>query len=88
MRLITISLIISLIGIFILFVLSFFIAPAEVSSASQLQLNNYVSAQGTIKQIKTYDDFSVIKLDNNITITCSCNFSINKSIALIPSLTV
>jgi len=74
------SLIISVLGIFILFLLSNLIQPKQVSSYQELKINELVKTQGKIISIKSYDDFNIITLDNNLTITCNCNFKENQAI--------
>ena len=68
------SLAISFFGVFFLFLISTTMQEKSVTSYSELKLNELVTTQGKILNINTFDDFSIIKLDNNITITCNCQF--------------
>lgn len=52
----------------------------EVNNYSELKLNERVKTSGKIISINTYEDFSIIKLDNNITLTCNCLFQKNQTI--------
>ncbi len=64
--LLKISFLISIMGIFLLLILANF---------------SQVSVQGKIISIKSYDDFKIILLDNNKTITCdSCQVKPNQTI--------
>lgn len=78
-----IFLIISVIGIFLLMIISLNLQPQKISSYSELKENSYVKVRGKITEIKNYQDFSAIKLDNNITITCNCKFPVNQTISAI-----
>lgn len=80
MNLRKISLIVSFIGILILLFLSQAINPKSVDSYDGLELGKRVRTEGTIIEIRTFDDFSIIKLDNNITINCNCIFKQNQTI--------
>lgn len=81
MDLLKISITVSLIGIFFLLILSNVLPAKEISSYSQLKVNDYVKTTGNIISIKTYDDFNIIKLNNNITLTCNkCPFNQNQTI--------
>ncbi len=83
MRLIIIlTLTISLIGIFILIFLAANQAPETISGQSIIETKEYVETTGTISEIKKASDFSVINLDNNITVVCyNCPlFKINQKI--------
>lgn len=81
MKLLTFSLIISFLGVFLLLLLSNTIKPIQVSYYQQLKLNDKVKTTGKILNIKTYDNFNIISLDNNLTITCNkCNFKLNQTI--------
>ena len=79
-----ISLILSLAGILILLVISMNIQPKEIANYSDLKENDYVSVSGKIISEKYFQDsdFSIIKLENNITITCNCKFPVNSTIAV------
>lgn len=79
-KLLTLSLILSFLGVFLLLILSLTLQPKQVSNYSDLKLNNYVKTTGKITQIRTYNDFSIITLDNNLTLTCNCKLKINQTI--------
>jgi len=67
-----ISLILSLIGIFFLFLTSSIQQPKTITNYSQLiQLkpNQLIQTTDKIKSIKSYGNFHIIKLNNNITLT-------------------
>lgn len=72
----------SIIGILTLFLVSLQIKPVSVFSYSQLKENSYVSVSGKILSEKYFSDsdFSIINLDNNITLICSCKFKVNSTI--------
>jgi len=75
MDLTKISFILLLIGLFFLLLLLINIEPEKIKSYRELKLDNYVSTSGKIVSIRNYGDFHIIKLDNNITLTCDgCNF--------------
>ena len=75
------SLIISLTGVFLLLLLSLAIQPKQISSYSELKENDYAKVTGKIISIKNFNDFSVIKLDSNITLTCTgCKLKENQTI--------
>ncbi len=77
-KLLKISLTFSFIGVFSLLLISQILKPVKVKSYQDLTLNKKVFTTSVIKEIKTYNDFSIINLKNNITITCNkCN--LNKS---------
>jgi len=78
-----ICLIISIIGIFSLLLTSLVIAPIQVSSYQELKENSYVQVSGKIISISSYNDFSIIKLDNNITLTCNCKLKENSTIQVL-----
>ena len=81
MNLLKISLIISVTGIFFLLLLSILIQPKQINNEKELKLNDYISVKGKIISIRNYDDFNVIKLDNNITLTCEkCKLKQNQTI--------
>lgn len=79
-NLLKISLAISITGIFLLLFLTMQIQPKEIASYTDLRLNEYVKVTGKIISIRNYDDFSIIKLGNNITLTCNCKFQVNETI--------
>jgi hypothetical protein len=83
MKPVYICLSISIAGIFLLLLISISIKPKPVNSYNELKENLYVSTTGKIIFIKNYGDFSTIKLDNNITITCNCKFPVNSTILAI-----
>ena len=80
MQLKTISLLISLAGISLLFFLAYFLPPQQVNSYSELKENSFVQTSGKVISERNFSDFSIIKLDNDITITCNCQGFINKTI--------
>ena len=81
--LLKLSLLISILGILILFLISNLIQPEQISNYKELKINQLVKTQGKILDIKNYDEFSIIKLDNNLIITCNCNFKKNQTIQVI-----
>ncbi len=76
------SLSLSFLGVFFLLFLSNIIKPKIVSNLKELELNERVITKGKIIEIKNYDSFSIIKLDNNITITCNCQLEKNQIITV------
>jgi hypothetical protein len=81
-----VSLIISITGILLLLLLSPYIQPKEANNYSDLQENTLVQVHGKIISIKTYsnyDDFSIIRLDKNITVICNCKFPVNTSVRVL-----
>ena len=81
MRLISISLIISVLGIFLLLAISVYQSPKEVTSYKQLSLGDYVKITGKISSIRSYGDFSIITLENKVQVLCNkCNFKQNQTI--------
>ena len=81
--LLKLSLLISILGILILFLISNLIQPEQISNYKELKINQLVKTQGKILDIKNYDEFSIIKLDNNLIITCNCNLKKNQTIQVI-----
>ena len=76
-----VSLIISILGIFLLLFLTNFLAYKEITSLSNLTLNEKVRIEGKIIEEKTYGEFSVLKLKDEqgeIEITCNCKNFLNK----------
>jgi hypothetical protein len=78
--LLKISLLISILGIFLLLLISLLIQPKPVNSYSELKLNTYVKTTSNITSIRSSGDFSIIRLANNITATCNCKFNPNQTI--------
>jgi preprotein translocase subunit YajC len=78
-----ICLVISILGIFILLLIISNLQPKKISNYSELAEGDYVHVTGKIISLKNYQDFSLIKLDNNITITCNCKFRVNSTIKVI-----
>lgn len=74
------SFIVSILGILVLFFISSFIQPQDVSNYNQLKAGRFVMVSGKVVSIRSYNDFSIIRLDNNISLTCNCKFSVNDSI--------
>jgi len=74
-KLFILSLVVSVFGVLILLALAYSSAPIRVSSYQDLKLNNFVQTTGKIISANSFNDFSIINLDNNITITCNCNIS-------------
>jgi len=70
----------ALLGIFILLLISLYIQPKEITRYSQLKENDYVKVTGKIISIRTIEDFSIIKIDKNITTICNCKFPVNQTI--------
>ena len=80
MNLLKLSLAISILGILFLLFLAYNQKPKEVNSYQELSLGENVKTKARIVSINSYDSFSVIRLNNNITITCNCKFKQNKTI--------
>lgn len=80
-KLLSASLIISLLGTLILLSIMFLIPPKTISNCDELKLNELVQTQGKITSIKSIESFLVIRLDNNLTLTCdNCRLKQNQSI--------
>ena len=78
-KLLAISLVISLLGIFALLFLALSQTPVKLSGNTVL--NSYVKAEGQVTSVKTYTDFNIIQLDTNITAVCfKCNLKIGQKI--------
>jgi len=82
-RLFIIFLILSVLGILILNLIVFLILPTNIEKYSELKENSYVSVSGKIVSIRTYSEFSIIQLDNHVTLTCNCKFPVNSSISAV-----
>ena len=81
-KLLAISLIISLLGIFFLLFLALNQTPEKLSGNTVL--NSYVKAEGRVVLVKTYSEFSIIRLDTNITIVCfKCSLKPGQKIQVI-----
>lgn len=78
--LLKISFLISVLGIFFLLLISNIIQPKPITNYSELKLNNYVKTSGKIISINQIEDFAIIKLSNNITLTCNCKLKANQTI--------
>lgn len=74
------SILISLVGILILLLISANLPIREVKEYSQLKEGEYVQIAGKIISVKNYQDFSIIRLDKNITLTCECNLKANQTL--------
>lgn len=81
-KLLKISFVVSFLGIFLLLLLSTIQKPRQVNSYEDLKLRENVKTTGKIISINSFNDFSIVKLDNNITITCNCKLQENKTITL------
>jgi len=78
--------IISLIGIILLLFISQNIKPTSVNTNSTLKINQYVKIAGKVIQEKSYEDFTVLTLQDKygkIPITCNCKKLINKTLEVI-----
>lgn len=74
MRLLTISLAISLIGIFVLLLIAAYLKPKDITG-NVVSNEDLVKTSGTIVSIKSIDNFNIIVLDNQETVVCfNCNF--------------
>lgn len=82
-KMLKISFLASISGILILFILINLLQAKSITSYEDLRLGEYVKVGGKIISVKSYSDFSVVKLDSNITITCNCKLKINDSIEVI-----
>jgi len=72
-KLLALSLTLSLVGIFILLLVSVNQSPTDITGKAVS--NDYVSVEGKIISIKTIQEFTIMNLDTNITITCfQCSF--------------
>lgn len=81
-RLFLLCLIASIFGILSLSLISLQIKPKQVSNLDELKENSYVSVSGRIISEKYFSesDFSIINLNNNITLICNCKFPVNSTI--------
>jgi len=81
------ALTLSLIGIFALFMILNFSHPIQITAQSDLQNlidNTKVQVQGRVVSEKQYSTEKVLKLDNNIEVSCtSCPNYLNKTIQVI-----
>lgn len=78
-----ISLIISFLGVFLLLFLAEFLPAKKVFSYQDLRLDERAEATGKIISIKNFEDLNIIRLDSNITATCSsCYFKLNQKIRI------
>ena len=83
------SFIITILGIFILISLIIFQKPIEVLSPldiSDLTDNIKVSTSGKVIEEKPYNSFTLLKLDNNLELECSCPQNqrfLNKNISVL-----
>lgn len=68
-KLLAISLIVSVLGIFILLFFALSQSPEKISRNSAEY--SYVQAEGRIISIKNYNEFNIIQLDSNITVVCN-----------------
>lgn len=80
MNLKLISLIIAITGISLLLLLAFLLPPKSIFSYQDLKENSFVQTSGKVLSERNYSDFSIIKINNNITITCNCKGFFNKTI--------
>lgn len=79
-NLLKLSLAASFLGILILLLLANS-QPELINSKNQLKLGEYAKTQAKIVSIKNSNNFKIILLDNNITLTCyKCQFNINDTI--------
>ena len=80
-KLLTISLVLSLIGIFLILIFALHQGPKRISAYASLNANDYVETTSKILSIKTYDEFNIIKLENNISVVCfKCSFNQSQTI--------
>ena len=71
-KLLKLSLIISILGIFLLLILTNLIKPQQVNNyqqLSQLKLNQLATTTGKVISVYSTNDFNIIKLNNNLTLT-------------------
>jgi len=83
--LVYICLAISLLGILALFLLSNLIQPVEINTNSTAKENELVKITGRIIKEKSYEDFSVLTLQDsigNIAVSCNCKGFENKSVEI------
>lgn len=75
-------LLLSILGIFILLLISLTIQPKSIKNYQQLKEKDYVSVSGRIISSNYYknSDFSILRLENNITITCNCKIPANETL--------
>jgi len=79
--LLKLSLAISILGILFLFFIPSYLPAKQVSSYQKLTEGEHVTINSTVKSIRVYNNFKIIKLDNNITLTCfNCELSENQRI--------
>jgi DNA/RNA endonuclease YhcR with UshA esterase domain len=88
--LLKISFLISLIGIFLLMVLSNYLEPEimKIKDINLLQINQKIKISGTIENIRNYHDFETITLKDEtgkilITVDKNLNLTKNQSIIVI-----
>ncbi len=82
-KLLAISLTLSLIGIFLLLIFTLNQNPIPVLAYASLNTNNYIETTSKILSIRTYDEFNIIRLENNITVVCfECKFQPNQTIKI------
>lgn len=74
------SIAISLVGILLLLIISANLPVKTIKEYSQLKEGEYVQVTGSVVSVKNYQDFSVIRLNNNITLTCECSLKINQTL--------
>lgn len=78
---------ITIAGIFILLIFLNFKSPVNIDNSSELSLlteNTKVKTTGKVVSEKQYGDFKILKLDNNIEITCQpCPKALNRTFTII-----
>jgi len=85
MKLLKFSLSISFLGIFLLLFLANYQKPKEITTSSNLTLNEKISIKGKIINERNYDEFSILKLQDScgtIEIICNCKNFLNKSVLI------
>jgi hypothetical protein len=73
-------LLVSILGISLLFLISYFIQVKEAKNYSELKVGEFVKTEGRIVSIKSFDDFSIVNLNNNISFTCNCYLEKNQTV--------
>jgi RecJ-like exonuclease len=87
-RLTKICLVVSILGIIFLSLISNFFIP-DLISISQINpdlLNQKVRVSGEIINLRTYDDFQILTLEDHsgkIDVTCNCNLSKDQDIEVL-----
>ena len=84
--LLKLSLSFSLIGVFLLLILSLTIQPEQITTKNINQSKGYVKLQGKIISQRSYDEFSLLTLEDSygkVQVSCfECKNFVNKSVII------